>query len=250
MPPAETEEFGYMFAVWRQFHWLPEDVPSDLPYPLLEDILARLYLKRHSVNPQMREFAEAAMAAPWCFYMVMSVEPGQSMELKNLLTDEHVTVTEKQASAPEVDGEMLFTTVVTLQHCRFMLGCAAYSFPPPMSLEVVEFAQKVSEYQGSWNDEMVREYDTELFDNYYWDFRHLLFNPPQPEMHNTDGEPLPDDAELEAVIEEFERVHWQSWLDTPIPALNGQTPRQAALTQNGRQRLEVMLTGFDFRSEE
>jgi hypothetical protein len=45
------------------------------------------------------------------------------------------------------------------------------------------------------------------------------------------------------------KAHWDAWLDTPIPALKNQTPRRAALTPEGRERLEALLIGLEYRNE-
>lgn len=36
----------------------------------------------------------------------------------------------------------------------------------------------------------------------------------------------------------------REWLDTPVPALRDKTPRQAARSAAGRERLEALLLGF------
>ena len=41
------------------------------------------------------------------------------------------------------------------------------------------------------------------------------------------------------------RRHWEAWLDTRVPALGNKTPRQAARTASGRERLEALLAEFD-----
>jgi hypothetical protein len=51
--------------------------------------------------------------------------------------------------------------------------------------------------------------------------------------------------ELEAIQEEMIRKHWEDWLDERVPALGNKTPRQAARTARGRERLEALLAAFD-----
>ena len=52
-------------------------------------------------------------------------------------------------------------------------------------------------------------------------------------------------AELQAIREEMLRQHWTGWLDTRVPALGNKTPRQAARTAGGRERLEALLAEFE-----
>ena len=49
---------------------------------------------------------------------------------------------------------------------------------------------------------------------------------------------------LEAIEAELARKHWEAWLDTKVPALRNRTPRQAAKTASGRERLEALLADY------
>jgi hypothetical protein len=51
----------------------------------------------------------------------------------------------------------------------------------------------------------------------------------------------PRSPEVEAIEAELRRRHSEAWLDTRIPALANRTPRQAAKTARGRERLEAVL---------
>ena len=52
-------------------------------------------------------------------------------------------------------------------------------------------------------------------------------------------------AGLLALQEEMTRRYWESWLDTRVPALGNKTPREAARSAGGRERLEALLSGFE-----
>ena len=55
---------------------------------------------------------------------------------------------------------------------------------------------------------------------------------------------LPRTPEIEALEAELARKHWDSWIDTKIPALGNRTPRQAARTALGRERLGALLIDY------
>ena len=60
-----------------------------------------------------------------------------------------------------------------------------------------------------------------------------------------DEERLPETLpELRAVEEDLLRRHWEQWLETRVPALGNKTPRQAARSAGGRERLEALLAEF------
>jgi hypothetical protein len=54
--------------------------------------------------------------------------------------------------------------------------------------------------------------------------------------------------EVQEKIRQMADQHWRDWPDTPLPALQGQTPRQAAKTAQGRERLEALLMQFEYTS--
>jgi len=65
---------------------------------------------------------------------------------------------------------------------------------------------------------------------------------PAARPHEAEGERPP---QLQALEAEMRRTHWRQWLDTRVPALGNKTPRQAARTVSGRERLEALLATFD-----
>lgn len=52
--------------------------------------------------------------------------------------------------------------------------------------------------------------------------------------------PAPGSPEADAVAE-FKKRHYARWIDQPLPALQGRTPRDAARTAAGRAELELLL---------
>lgn len=61
---------------------------------------------------------------------------------------------------------------------------------------------------------------------------------PRPQPSRT---PEPPPPEVEQLLLEFKQRHYADWLDEPIPALGGKTPREAVRTAAGRARVDVLL---------
>ena len=57
----------------------------------------------------------------------------------------------------------------------------------------------------------------------------MIENPPAPQQQD-----LPSGPEVDKIIDDMEFKHWKSWVDTPVPALNELTPREARKTQSDR----------------
>lgn len=55
--------------------------------------------------------------------------------------------------------------------------------------------------------------------------------------------------EVQEQMQKMAEQHWQAWLDTQLPALKGQTPREAAKTALGRERLEALFIEFAQHNE-
>jgi hypothetical protein len=56
--------------------------------------------------------------------------------------------------------------------------------------------------------------------------------------------------EIQALEAELMQKHLDAWIDTKVPALGNRTPRQAAKTAKGRERLEALLTDFARSAEQ
>ena len=69
------------------------------------------------------------------------------------------------------------------------------------------------------------------------------------EPHEKKPKPSMDSPELQAMVKELSARHWKSWLDTKIPALNHITPREAAKTAPGRERLEALFVDFHQKNQ-
>jgi hypothetical protein len=64
------------------------------------------------------------------------------------------------------------------------------------------------------------------------------------------GTPEPEVApEMREALAEIESRHWDAWFVEPIPALGDLTPRDAARTPEGRERLEALLAEYAWRDQ-
>jgi hypothetical protein len=54
-------------------------------------------------------------------------------------------------------------------------------------------------------------------------------------------EPVEMTPELNAAVQEMMNKHYTAWIDMPLPALGGKTPRQACRTEAGRQQVTMLI---------
>ncbi len=56
--------------------------------------------------------------------------------------------------------------------------------------------------------------------------------------------------EAQAALKKMMQAHWKAWFDQPVPMLDNQTPRQAAKTELGKEKLETLLLQYERRDAE
>ena len=323
------------------------------------------------------EFIEQACESPASFFVVESVVPGRSLDIKDVLTGRRFHVLEQSASRGLTVGDLTFTRVVTAAGGSILIGACPWIIPASWHLSIIDLRERIRR-KGLLTREQLLDYDLEIREAYR-DIVDALLNPRPPVMQNTDGDPLelttlryeleippaaaverltplatlrgeahisddvydaagalrsaaltwikagnrkmkdwdnttlgmlrvseaalvvevnsarrrrriekeiakrlgagarlvhtevtditevlqqraesgagsrgappPEDAEpaspeLEAIEAELARKHWEAWVDTKVPALGNKTPRQAAKSAAGRERLEALLAGY------
>jgi hypothetical protein len=77
----------------------------------------------------------------------------------------------------------------------------------------------------------------------------LKAGPRPPSKQDEENKRLNELPEVQEFLKEKMKDHWENWLDMKIPALKNMTPREAAKTPLGRERLEALLSDFEQRSE-
>lgn len=70
---------------------------------------------------------------------------------------------------------------------------------------------------------------------------------PRDALDDLEQERLQQQPEVQELLSQQRDRYWESWLDTPIPALDDRTPRQAARTAAGRERLDALFAEFAWR---
>jgi len=68
---------------------------------------------------------------------------------------------------------------------------------------------------------------------------------PEQQRQREEQEAFSTLPEVQALMKDMARKRWEDWLIEPVPVLMGKTPRQAAKTIAGRERLEALLINFE-----
>jgi hypothetical protein len=68
---------------------------------------------------------------------------------------------------------------------------------------------------------------------------------PEQQRQREEQEAFSALPEVQALMKEMAKKRWEEWLDEPVPVLMGKTPRQAAKSVAGRERLDALLIDFE-----
>ena len=408
---VDTPEFEQMFLPWFVFSYVPgpladlmddeEDAEAEVEegdtnatgtgsegrgelrdWPERPLALEWLATQRQGGDAIDRRYAETACRSPLSVYVVEHAVPGESLDIRDVLTGARFHVLEAGASRTLRAADLLFASVLTIDDVSVMFGASHYVVPPDWHTRIIDWRESVQ--KRAWTRQNLEDYDIEIRDLYF-QIREALLNPTPPRLVNTDGDPIelttlkfsltvpvteayehllplatiggephvndvehdargvmthvemswlkagnrkhaswdntilgrlvvdagvlvaevnsskranrltreirkrfgdharlvdrrvhdleadlrdrqrarsrgtvitptasddpPNAPELQALTDEMTRRHWMAWLDERVPALANKTPRQAARTAKGRERLLALLGGFDQRAE-
>ena len=384
--PLTHGKWDQLFLPWFAFDFIPQPpkrAKQTAAWPATT--LAEAYLRAHGPHLPAAEtrVLRAGAEAPLSFMVVTSVEAGQSVDLRDIMTGDVHQVTERSASTGLRTGHVLLTRVIADGDLAIMSGMGPFPLFPPTHQTVINYRESILRPRGPVNRASVKAAVPEILALYHR-LVHEALHPALPRLQNTDGDPLApatlefkvrcsvgeafdrlkvlslanDDDELlegaswsdtgeligvelvwskrgntlhrhwdnttlgnlvlspgglsvsvnstkrarkirrlvekhlgdavlfqrettesiEALLEaaqhggghgdlaeagppiedtpegrnmlkEMSRRHWEAWVDQKIPALGGVTPREAAKTPLGRERLEVLLAEYAGRHE-
>jgi hypothetical protein len=390
--PAEISETEVMFIPWFLFGHVPIPQPAagadpgqadvDPDWPSRPIALEWLDAAGADVPPLDRAYVEAACRSPLSVFAVEAVVPGQSLDVKDVLTGARFHVVERLGSRTLKPSDLLFASVLSVGGVSLVLGSGPIVIPPDWHTVIIDWRQDLVRNRLMTREELARH--AAGIRALYFDIAAELQDPTPPRLANTDGDPLAlttmtyevgvgvedalerlaplavlrgeehveierdvsgavtgatltwmkagnpkhkewdntvlgtlrlepgrlvadvnserradrlkreiarrmgkravladttvvdpsaelahrararaageptDDAEppvevppeLRAIQEEMLRRQWEVWLDTKVPALGHKTPRQAARTRLGRERVEALLAAFERHADE
>lgn len=84
-------------------------------------------------------------------------------------------------------------------------------------------------------------------------FQQTLIESPEQKMNSFStsqekslkNEALSMSPEILEQVKAMATSHWKNWFDEPVPALDNKTPREAAKTPEGREKLEALLLQYE-----
>ena len=146
-PDEETfERVEMLFWPWFVFNWeldslYFEENSLDVPE---EATVAELYSESQDIDPQSLpgKLIDAANRTPYSFLEILTVQPGESVRVKDVLTGDELLIQERLGSEMLSKGGILYGRVVQVDSVGMFLGLSAIELPPRMKPQLIELRQK------------------------------------------------------------------------------------------------------------
>lgn len=232
------------FKTWLNYTWLAFDEDDDVGSSIAE-ISLRKYPERFTEYEA--EVLQTVVESPFSFFTVEEVVKGKSVFIKDLFLDRELHVKEAIGTRKLEKGTILFCRPVTVDDQTVFVGLANYTIPPQFLNMVTDFRNKLLESvkQVGFEPEDLLELEMILRKAYFfiieWAFQSKKVK--KADMANAlDLKLAPEKMES---LSELITSHYQKWLEAEIPELDGLSPREAAITPSGKEKLEALFQGFE-----
>lgn len=190
-PLEEAADERQIFMPYFLFQWTPDGRSTVARGQ--GGVVARWYMleKSKQLTAMERMFLEQATTQPLSFYEVIWNEPGERVQVRDVLIGGETEVIERSGSRDLKPGDLLFAQIWYEPELAVFGSSAPIRIPPDKKIEVIELRKKLKRRIAKQNryltpHDLLRYAD--LIRGTYLDIRDRLFAPPV--LCNTDGDPL------------------------------------------------------------
>jgi len=184
------ESLQDLYRPWILYNWdCKPDIDETWAKKEIEITIAEAYMKENikKISEMEKKLIKGISHMPYCFWEVMGVKPGQSIDLKNIMTGKTVTVQEHMGSGSLNPKNIVFARAVVIDNIDLLVGMGRTIIPIGLKPTLIELRKEIKEGRLLITDEDLLEWDMELREAYL-DIDHHLHTPPT--MQNTDGDLL------------------------------------------------------------
>lgn len=178
--PADNDSFLRWFA----FNWRPDEKET-----LAEKFIADEGLR---LDGGLRRFLEATLQSPYSFFQTIAVDPGTSIEFRDVLRRREFHVTERTASTMVRRGDILLARAVELDGVCFLMGSGALIIPPLQLDHVLDLRAFLEALEPTGGEHVSTQNllkQEELLREAYFEIEDELRNR-RMDIRNTDGDHL------------------------------------------------------------
>jgi len=188
---AAELEAEVFFIPWFLYTWIPDNAEFDEAEHYPEMQIAMHYAREQGsrLDPFQLRFIEEICSQPYSFYVVLDVDSGRSLLLRDILLQREIRVHERQASTMLSKGVILYTRIVTMESHSIMVGCAPTALPARYHHELIDVREDLASASIDLDQDYLLESDIQLR-TVYRDICDRAKNAAFPKLLNTDDDPL------------------------------------------------------------
>ena len=238
IPEEIIERIGAIFWPWFLFNWEYDarEAGVELPGPEGRTV-AELYAEARAgkLNTLEQHLIESVNRTPYSFWEALSVDRGEGMALRDILTGSRIDVLERSGSENVEPGDLLFGRAVAVDGVGMLMGLGVTLIPPAIKLQVIELRKRMSQNGSAVTEDTLYDWDTEIRELYFQIDRSLHT---APEIRNSDGHRL----ELHRLVYEVPSAQeaFGKLSDLCVTMTPGELGADAARDENGRiVRVEI-----------
>jgi len=181
-----------LFMPWFFHCWSPNRLTTKVVNRSLHEVIptaAYLSSNARRLDPLLRRYLESLLTAPVTFFEVMACDPGTGMTLRDVMTQEEHTVTERGLSQGVQRGDLVFGQLASVDRLTMVEACNGFAIPPMEKAPIIELRAQIASAHPVITHQVLRDWDFELLDLFH-EITDRLYNPRLPTLQNTDGEPF------------------------------------------------------------
>lgn len=253
-PLVPFDGFSQLFVPWALFSWrIPGKTAAKLQpqadQQKLSKTIAALYfsVKGKKLDSFDQKVLHSCVDAPFSFCEITETTPGKGFICKDLFTGQVREVFERSASEALAKGDIFFCSIAPVDEFEILLGTSPVKFGAAAKVRVLALIESFGAEAGGMKADTLLEHDAAI--------RALFLElhteatgagtPCSSAAQGKNGlqfnEKAMQDPEVRNKIIAVYREQWRQWVDTPLSALKGKTPRQAVQSASGRETVEALL---------
>jgi hypothetical protein len=213
-----------VFGPWLFHQWRPDPQETVVTDAALHEVVpTQLYLARkgRQLDPAFRQYLQSCVDRCFSFYEVTQVDPGRSMDLRDVFTGETHTVREQSATEILKPGQITYALLAQVEDLTMLEASAPAIIGPAFKIELIALRERMESQGAPLSQASLRDWDIELRE-VYLDIVYRLLYPEMPELRTTDGEVVAlqklvfDIESAEEALRALKSLDFESTDDAPL----------------------------------
>ena len=136
-----------LFMPWFFHCWAPDPRATEVVNKSLHDVIpttAYLSRKGRRLDPLLRRYLDSLLTAPFTFFEVLACDPGIGMTLRDVMTKEEHSVTERGASQGVQPGDLLFGQLASVDRLTMLEASNGFAIPPMEKVPIIALRARIA----------------------------------------------------------------------------------------------------------